>query len=102
MPKPAGRSAGSRPRHVPQRTCVACREVQAKGALVRLVSTADGVVPDPKGKLPGRGAYLHARRDCWERGLRQNLPAALRVELSEADLQRLTNYFSALPEADEA
>lgn len=87
-----------RPKHVPQRTCVACREVQAKGTLVRVVRTVDGVFPDPKGKLPGRGAYLHARRSCWERGLRDQLPNALRTEITDADVQRLTEYFSALPD----
>jgi predicted RNA-binding protein YlxR (DUF448 family) len=85
---------------VPQRTCVACREVQAKAVLVRLVRTPAGVFADPGGKMAGRGAYLHARRSCWETGLRSSLPAALRTELSEADVQRLTEYFSGLPEED--
>jgi predicted RNA-binding protein YlxR (DUF448 family) len=88
--------AGRRPRHIPQRTCVACREVQAKGTLVRIVRTADGVFPDAKGKLPGRGAYLHARPECWQR-MAEVLPNALRTELTAADLQRLQEYFAALP-----
>lgn len=96
MPK----AKGPRARHVPQRTCIACREVQAKGALVRVVRTAEGVFADPSGKLDGRGAYLHARRICWERGLQHNLGAALRTELSAEDKQRLSEYFSALPEED--
>lgn len=90
--------APRRTKHIPQRTCVACREVQAKGTLVRVVRTPEGVFPDPKGKLPGRGAYLHTRRSCWERGIRDILPNALRAELTDADRQRLNEYFAALPD----
>lgn len=85
-----------RVKHVPQRTCVACREVQAKATLVRLVRTSDGVFPDPTGKLAGRGAYLHARRDCWERGIEDILPNALRTQLTDADRQRLVQYFESV------
>ena len=95
----AGRK-GLRVKHVPQRTCVACREVQSKATLVRVVRTPEGVFPDPKVKMPGRGAYLHARRSCWQPGITDNLPNALRAQLSDTDRQRLIDYFSALPAAD--
>ena len=50
---------GSRPRHIPQRTCVACRQTGAKRQLVRVVRAPDGSVTiDPTGKRSGRGAYL--------------------------------------------
>jgi len=99
MAKPAKptKQAG-RARHVPQRTCVACRQTEAKVGLVRLVRTPDGVFADPTGKQPGRGAYLHAQRSCWERGIRHSLANALRTSLSEADAQRLTAFFEALPQ----
>ena len=87
-----------RVKHIPQRTCVACRAVEAKGTLVRVVRTPEGVFPDPRGKLPGRGAYLHARRSCWERGINEKLASALNIALTEADRQRLTEYFAALPD----
>jgi predicted RNA-binding protein YlxR (DUF448 family) len=74
-------------KHIPHRTCVACREVNAKRQLVRLVRTADGRAQvDPTGKAAGRGAYLHERRACWERALsRRELDRALRINLSDAD-----------------
>ncbi|MEX1071658.1 MAG: YlxR family protein [Anaerolineales bacterium] len=87
-----------RAKHIPQRTCVACREVQAKGTLVRIVRTPDGVFPDAKGKLPGRGAYLHIRRVCWQPAIENNLPHALKTTLTDADRQRLVAYFESLPE----
>lgn len=83
-------------KHIPQRTCIACREVQAKGTLVRIVRTADGVFPDPTGKLAGRGAYLHSQPGCWQRGIDHNLPSALRTTLTDADRQRLNEYFQSL------
>ncbi len=84
-------------KHVPQRTCVGCREVLPKRTMVRIVKTADGVQIDPTGKLPGRGAYLHDRRECWERGLKGALSHALKTSLTEAERARLEEFMSALP-----
>lgn len=57
-------------KHIPQRTCIGCREVEPKRELMRIVRTSDGhVVPDPTGKKAGRGAYLHKERECWEAAL---------------------------------
>ena len=82
----------TRRKHVPQRMCVACRQSQDKKTLVRLVRTPEGVVVDETGKLPGRGAYLHADPTCWELGMNKYLQKALRTTLSEADLERLSSY----------
>ena len=44
-------------RHIPQRTCIACRKTGAKRELVRLVcDTEGGVDIDLTGKKSGRGA----------------------------------------------
>ena len=48
------------------RTCVGCRERAAKSSLLRLVAAGDVIVPDPDGRLPGRGAYLHPSQGCFE------------------------------------
>ena len=58
-------------KHVPQRTCIACREVNDKRSLIRIVKTPEGVRIDPSGKLAGRGAYLHESRDCWDKALKR-------------------------------
>ncbi|CAN5478799.1 hypothetical protein BH23CHL2_BH23CHL2_15490 [soil metagenome] len=85
---------GVRPRHVPQRTCVACREVDAKRGYTRLVRTPERTVEvDPTGKANGRGAYLHRTRRCWRRALDSGaISKALRVELNEEDRERLWTY----------
>ncbi len=72
-----------REKHVPQRTCIVCRSKADKRALRRLVSAPSGVVLDPSGRLPGRGAYLCDQRTCWERALQSGvLERALRTTLT--------------------
>lgn len=87
-----------RVKHVPQRTCVGCREIQPKRQLVRIVHTPEGVRVDPTRKLAGRGAYLHDRRECWERGLRGGLAHALKAELTAADRAHLEDFMKSLPQ----
>jgi len=89
-------------RHVPVRTCVGCREVLPKRALIRIVRSGENVRVDKTGKAPGRGAYLHDRRSCWETGLRGALARALRTELSDADRQALAAAMQALPDDGQA
>ena len=78
-----------------------CREVLPKRQMVRVVRTADGVRVDPTGKLAGRGAYLHDRRECWVRGLRGALANALKAELTAEDRGQLESFMITLPQ-DEA
>lgn len=82
---------------MPQRTCVGCREVNAKRQLIRIVRTAEGVQIDPTGKLSGRGAYLHDRQSCWEKGLKGALTHALKTDLDQADQQMLLAFMQTLP-----
>ena len=48
----------------PVRTCVGCRNRVAKSDLLRVVAVEGSLVPDPRGRLPGRGAHLHPDRAC--------------------------------------
>lgn len=88
---------GRRPKHIPQRTCVGCREVTAKGGLLRLVRTPEGILPDPTGKLAGRGAYVHANQDCMQRALKGALVKALHTPLQSVDHERLREFMQTLP-----
>ncbi len=92
------RSASPRKKHIPQRTCVGCRQVNAKRELIRLVRTPQGILIDPSGKMAGRGAYLHRQRSCWEIALKGALAHALRVELTPEDRMRLESFMQTLPE----
>ena len=77
-------------KHVPQRTCVVCRQKRDKRLLTRVVSTATGIQIDRSGKMSGRGAYLCEQADCWERAINSPvLGKALRVTLTNEDHVRL-------------
>ncbi len=92
------RSASPRKKHIPQRTCVGCQQVNAKRELIRLVRTPQGILIDPSSKMAGRGAYLHRQRSCWEIALKGALAHALRVELTPEDRMRLESFMQTLPE----
>jgi predicted RNA-binding protein YlxR (DUF448 family) len=85
-----------RHRHEPQRTCVGCRETISKRALVRVVRGPEGIRIDPTGKKPGRGAYIHEQRSCWEKALAGSLARALRVEIDSPTLQGLAEHMNNL------
>ena len=89
-------------KHIPQRTCVGCREVLPKRSLIRIVQTQDGVRIDPTGKMAGRGAYLHNLFSCWERGLKGSVAQALKTELKEEDRKQLIIYMATLPDVEPA
>ena len=45
--------------------CIACRQMQPKKEMLRVVRNADGeIYPDYTGKAPGRGAYICAAEEC--------------------------------------
>ena len=84
-------SSPQRLRHIPERTCVACRSKKAKRELVRLVCAPDeSVEVDITGKKAGRGAYLCLSPDCWESGLRGGrLERALRITLTQDNREQI-------------
>ena len=57
-----------KPRKIPQRQCVGCREMKEKKALLRIVRTPEGeVLLDGTGKKSGRGAYVCHDPACLKR-----------------------------------
>lgn len=92
-----------RPKHVPLRTCVACRTTEAKRGLVRVVRTPQGrVALDPTGKRNGRGAYVHEAAACWEAALkRDRLGHALKVAIPAEDMELLRAHAAGLAAAPE-
>jgi predicted RNA-binding protein YlxR (DUF448 family) len=69
----------------PVRTCIGCRVRAAAAELLRVVAapgrTATAVVPDPRHRAAGRGAWLHPRPDCVELAERRRaFGRALRVD----------------------
>jgi predicted RNA-binding protein YlxR (DUF448 family) len=73
------RSAG------PDRLCVATRTIRPVAEMIRFVAGPDGLVPDLKRKLPGRGVWVTARRQAvadavkrgaFRRSLKSDIPVA--------------------------
>ena len=74
-----------------------CRQVLPKRTLLRIVRSTDGVHPDPTGKAPGRGAYVHDQRSCWETALNGALARALKTELTPEARLELQAVLDGLP-----
>ena len=70
--------------HTPQRTCVGCRRSVPATELLRVVAAPDSsgeagsrlaasltVVPDPRRRAAGRGAWVHPDPRCVENAVRR-------------------------------
>ena len=90
-----------RHRHIPQRTCIACRQIRNKRDLVRVVRTPEGsVVIDPTGKRAGRGAYLCRAQGCRRIILDvsgRRLSQALKAPLTAETVASLREFAASLP-----
>ena len=87
-----------KPKKIPMRMCVGCREMKEKRELIRIVRTPEGeAVLDSTGKKSGRGAYVCRRAECLQRAIRQRqlerqLEITLTPEITEAltaEMERL-------------
>jgi len=89
-------------KHIPYRTCLACRKVKPKPELTRLVRISDGSIEvDASGKRAGRGAYLCRAQGCWEIGLKGGrLEYVLRTTLTQDNREQLIRYGKDLKESN--
>ncbi|WP_069772513.1 MULTISPECIES: YlxR family protein [unclassified Streptomyces] len=86
----------------PERTCVGCRKRAAKTELLRIVAIKDACVPDPRGTLPGRGAYLHPAPFCLDQAARRRaFTRALRAP-GALDINALRQYVEQTTVAEQA
>ena len=97
---PRKRKPQPRPKHIPQRTCIACKQVRPKRELIRVVRTPEGHIElDPTSKKSGRGAYVCARRSCWDIALKKGkLEREFETQLIAEDRAALEVYYASLPE----
>ncbi|GAA2062138.1 YlxR family protein [Streptomyces carpaticus] len=85
-------SGRTRVQACPERTCIGCRQRSARDDLLRAVVIEGRCVPDPRGTLPGRGAYVHPVPACYELAVRRRaFPRAYRTQgpLDTGELARL-------------
>lgn len=81
LPGGVDSSAAGRPAiRLPVRTCVGCRDRGGRSDLVRVVVVEGVLVPDPRARIPGRGAWLHPDLDCLDLAVRRRaLPRAFKL-----------------------
>ena len=67
--------------HVPERTCIGCRQRAPRTQLLRLVLTPSGELDvDVRAVRPGRGAWIHPDPACLDLAERRRAaPRALRT-----------------------
>ena len=75
-----------KPRKIPQRQCLGCREMKNKKDLIRVVRSPEGEISlDFKGKKPGRGAYVCPSAPCLAKARKSafsaQIPPAVYEEL---------------------
>jgi len=87
-----------KPKKIPMRMCVGCREMKPKKELLRAVRSPEGSVSlDTTGKKPGRGAYCCYNADCLRKALKQGqLDRQLEVKLSDEVNAQLTQTMEQL------
>lgn len=90
-----------KPRKIPMRMCVGCREMKPKRELIRVVRSPQGEVSmDPVGKKPGRGAYCCYHPACLRRAIKQgHLSRQLEVKLTEEVIAQLTTTLESLQQS---
>jgi predicted RNA-binding protein YlxR (DUF448 family) len=74
-----------KPKKVPVRLCVACRQPKAKKELLRIVKSPEGMLKlDTTGKAQGRGAYICPEIECLDKAKKTKaLERALDYPLTE-------------------
>ena len=93
-----------KPKKIPLRMCVGCRESKPKRELIRVVRAPDGTLSmDPIGKKPGRGAYVCRQESCLTRAIKQKqLERQLQVQLTAEVAEALKTELANLPAPTEA
>ncbi|HSJ54380.1 MAG TPA: YlxR family protein [Anaerolineae bacterium] len=94
--------SGKRRKHVPLRSCIVCQEKRPKRELIRVVCTPEGTIEvDPRGKRPGRGAYVCRDPRCWEAGLEpRKLARALKCPVTSGQVTAVQAQIAALLAGD--
>ena len=80
-----------KPRKIPMRMCVGCREMTPKKELLRVVKSPEGTVSfDSVGKAPGRGAYICRSEACLNKAIKiRALEKQLDCSISDEVYDRL-------------
>ena len=86
-----------KPRKIPMRMCVGCREMKPKASLLRVVKPQDGDAHiDFGGRAPGRGAYVCPDSACLEKARKSKvLERTLEASIEPAVYEQLAKELDA-------
>ena len=84
-------------RKIPMRQCTGCREMKPKRELIRVVKSPDGEISiDPRGKKPGRGAYICPNAECLKKAEKSKaLERAFDTKIPDEVYESLTEQMGA-------
>ena len=88
----------AKPRKIPMRMCVGCREMKPKAQLLRVVKPQDGDAHiDATGKAQGRGAYVCGQIECLRKAKKSRaLERALDAKIEDGVFEQLETQIEAL------
>ena len=88
-----------KPKKIPMRMCVGCREMKPKKELLRVVRSPEGEISfDLTGRKPGRGAYVCHSSECLLRAVKQKqLERAFSAPVSDEVRDALAKQINDLP-----
>ena len=88
----------AKPRKIPMRMCVGCREMKPKAQLLRVVKPQDGDAHiDRTGKAQGRGAYVCGQIECLRKARKSRaLERALDAKIEESVFAQLEAQIEAI------
>ncbi len=72
------------------RTCVGCKTLGTRKTLIRVVLVNTELTIDEGKKLPGRGAWLHSSRNCFDLALNRKAFGRALKQQFKADEKVLT------------
>ncbi|MBE6101242.1 MAG: YlxR family protein [Selenomonas ruminantium] len=90
---------------LPERFCLGCQQSLPKKSLVRIVRSPEGeYAVDATGKLPGRGAYICPKAECFEkaqksRGLERSFKGKVPQEVYEQLAEQVASLEKSQAEA---
>lgn len=81
--------------HIPQRMCIACRNMKNKHELIRIAAAGDEVEIDKTHKMNGRGMYICPKGECVAAAQKKKaLQRQLKRPVSEEFYKELIDYVS--------
>ena len=88
-----------KPRKIPMRMCVGCREMKPKKELLRVAKPQDGEAHiDRTGKAPGRGAYVCDNIECLRKARKSRaLERMLETQIDDAVFDELERQIAPPP-----